>query len=90
MVERVVVWTGRAVTLESVEGDGEDERGGGVGEGLRLRGIGTERRGPSSESCSVGVSDDGGADTGDEDVELSGEETGEDDGHEGDSCISMG
>ena len=96
-VDRVTVGTGRTVSLENADGEGDDDSGGGVAVGLlprglriRGRGTGTGREWPISESCSDGVREDGGADVGDEDVELSGEDTGEDDGHEGDAGSPMG
>lgn len=82
--------------LETVEGEGEDDKGGGVGLGLRLavaarRLPGTSRwRNPMSESSIDGVTDDGGAEVGEDDVELSGDETGDDDGQEGDGGSSIG
>ena len=42
------------------------------------------------ESCSDGVIEDGGADVGDEDVELSGDEIGDEDGHDGDAGRPIG
>ena len=43
-----------------------------------------------SESSIDGVTDDGGAEVGEDDVELSGDETGDDDGQEGDGGSSIG
>lgn len=86
--------TGRAVPLETEDGDGDEDSGGGVGVGLRepvrsTRG-GTGRCArPMSESSTEGVIDEGGAEVGDEDVELSGEEIGDDVGHEGEVGISI-
>lgn len=82
--------------LETVDGEGEDDSGGGVGLALRVavaaRGRpGTSRwRRPMSESSTDGVIDDGGAEVGEDDVEPSGDETGDDDGQEGEGGSSIG
>ena len=61
----------------------------GLSDAVSLRGGTARCLSPMSDNSSEGVSEDGGAEVGDDEVDASGDETGEDEGQEGEAGISI-